>query len=124
VVPLDKARSALRRLLDMTAEAGQGSFLVVLKLFGSRHSPGLLSFPMKGATFALDLPNRGAVTRTLLERMAEVVLEAGGRLYPAKDATMAPDIFRAGYPNWRDLEAKRDPAVMSDFWRRVTHNTA
>jgi FAD/FMN-containing dehydrogenase len=122
VVPLDKARSALRRLLDMTAEAGQGSFLVVLKLFGSRRSPGLLSFPMEGATFALDLPNRGAMTRTLLERMAEVVLEAGGRLYPAKDATMAPDIFRAGYPNWRDLEAKRDPAVMSDFWRRVTRS--
>ena len=124
VVPLKAAPEALQRLLELTSDHRQGSFLVVLKLFGNRPSPGLMSFPMEGATFALDLPNRGASTRDLLDRMAAVVMEAGGRLYPAKDATMSGEVFRAGYPRWRELEARRDPALMSDFWRRVTREAA
>lgn len=124
VVPMRAAAGALRRLLELSSGAGQGSFLVVLKLFGPRRSPGLLSFPMEGATFALDLPNRGEPTRALLARMADIVLEAGGRLYPAKDATMTPEQFRAGFPAWGDIEARRDPGVHSDFWRRVTRTQA
>ncbi len=124
VVPLASAPGALRRLLEMTSAAGQGSFLVVLKLFGDRRSPGLLSFPREGATFALDLPNRGGDTRALLLRMGDAVLEAGGRLYPAKDATMTPAQFRAGFPRWPEVEALRDPGVTSDFWRRVTREAA
>jgi L-gulonolactone oxidase len=119
VVPLDQAPYTLRRLLELTSTSRQGSFLVVLKLFGKRPSPGLLSFPREGATFALDLPNRGSSTRELLGRMAAVVTEAGGAVYPAKDATMSPEVFRAGFPRWKELEAHRDPAMMSDFWRRV-----
>jgi L-gulonolactone oxidase len=120
VVPLAEARTALQRLLELTSSYQQGSFLVVLKLFGKRTSPGLLSFPKEGATFALDLPNCGEETRTLLSKMAETVLDAGGRLYPAKDATMSPGAFQAGFPQWRELEKHRDPAISSDFWRRVT----
>ena len=123
-VPMAAALAALRRLLEATAAARQGSFLVVLKLFGGRASPGLLSFPMEGATFALDLQNRGDPTRALLATMNRIAIEAGGRLYPAKDATMTPAEFRAGYPRWRAVEALRDPAILSDFWRRVTGEAA
>lgn len=123
-IPMAGAFNALRRLLELTAEFGEGSFLVVLKLFGDKPSPGLTSFPLPGATLALDFPNKGDSTRRLLDRMAEVVLAAGGRLYPAKDATMSGEAFRAGYPAWPKLEALRDPAIMSDFWRRVTTETA
>jgi len=123
-IPMAVASDALRKLLELTAEFGEGSFLVVLKLFGDKPSPGLVSFPLPGATLALDFPNKGESTRRLLDRMAAVVLAAGGRLYPAKDATMSGEAFRAGYPNWRKLEAARDPAVMSDFWRRVTTENA
>ena len=124
VVPMQSAPAALQKLLELTSSEGQGSFLVVLKLFGPRSSPGILSFPQNGATFALDLPNRGPATLRLLHRMAEVVLEAGGRLYPAKDATMTADQFRAGFPRWREVESYRDPAISSDFWRRVTGASA
>jgi L-gulonolactone oxidase len=123
-IPTAAAFDALRRLLELTAEFGEGSFLVVLKLFGDKPSPGILSFPLPGATLALDFPNKGESTHRLLDRMAEVVLAAGGRLYPAKDATMSGEAFRASYPDWRKLEAARDPAIMSDFWRRVTTETA
>jgi L-gulonolactone oxidase len=122
-LPMAGAFEALRELLELTAQLGEGSFLVVLKLFGDKPSPGLISFPLPGATLALDFPNKGDSTRRLLDRMAEVVVAAGGRLYPAKDATMSGDAFRTGYPAWRTLEAARDPAVMSDFWRRVTTET-
>lgn len=124
VVPSAAAARTLARLLELTSSEGQGSFLVVLKMFGPRASPGILSFPQEGATFALDLPNRGAVTRRLLDRMGELVLEAGGRLYPAKDATMSGRQFRAGFPRWREVESYRDPAISSDFWRRVTGDAA
>jgi FAD/FMN-containing dehydrogenase len=124
VVPLRQARPTLQKLLELIAAHRQGSSLVVLKLFGDRPSPGLLSFPIEGATFALDLPNRGKATRDLLDRMEDVVLKAEGRLYPAKDATMSAAAFRAGFPRWREVEARRDPALMSDFWRRVTRKAA
>jgi FAD/FMN-containing dehydrogenase len=124
VMPMAGAPDAMRKLLTLTAECGEGSFLMVLKLFGDKPSPGLLSFPMAGATLALDFPNKGESTRRLLDRMAEIVLAAGGRLYPAKDATMSGAAFRAGYPDWRKLEAQRDPAFLSDFWRRVTVGAA
>ncbi len=104
------AFETLRKLLELTAEFAEGSFLVVLKLFGDKPSPGVLSFPLPGATLALDFPNKGESTRRLLDRMADVVLAAGGRLYPAKDATMSGAAFRAGYPAWRTVEAQRDPA--------------
>lgn len=123
-VPMAHAFETLHKLLGLTAEFGEGSFLVVLKLFGEKPSPGALSFPLPGATLALDFPNKGEGTRRLLDRMADVVLAAGGRLYPAKDATMSGEAFRAGYPAWRTVEAQRDPAIMSDFWRRVTSDAA
>lgn len=124
VVPTAAAPQALQKLLELTSGEGQGSFLVVLKLFGPRPSPGILSFPREGATFALDLPNRGPGTLRLLDRMADVVLRAGGRLYPAKDATMSAEQFRAGFPRWREVESCRDPAISSGFWRRVTGDLA
>lgn len=119
VVPMKNAPETVRSLLELTAASGEPSLLTVLKVLGDRPSPGLLSFPMPGVTLALDLANRGEITRGLLDRMADVVAAAGGRLYPAKDATMSRDVFRAGYPAWRRLEHHRDPALMSDFWRRV-----
>jgi len=124
VVPMKNAPETVRRLLELSAEGGEPSFLAVLKVLGDRPSPGLLSFPKSGVTLALDLANRGEGTRRLLDRMADVVVAAGGRLYPAKDATMSAEAFRAGYPQWRQLEEQRDPAIISDFWRRVAAEAA
>jgi FAD/FMN-containing dehydrogenase len=124
VIPMAEAAKALRRLLETTASHGQASFLVVLKLFGARPSPGILSFPIEGATLALDLPNRGERTRHLLGLMGDIVLEANGRIYAAKDAVMSQTIFQAGYPRWREVDEQRDPAILSDFWRRVARDAA
>jgi FAD/FMN-containing dehydrogenase len=119
VVPPAHGAEAVKEILQRIARAGTGSFLAVLKEFGAPASPGLLSFPQPGITLALDFPNRGTRTFDLLDRLDEVVREAGGRLYPAKDARMRGADFRAAYPQWSSLEALRDPRFDSSFWRRV-----
>lgn len=119
VVPHAGGEAALREVLARIARVGEGSFLAVLKVFGTPSSPGLLSFPRPGITLALDFPNRGRRTLALLDALDQVVYAAGGRLYPAKDARMHGADFRRTYPDWAALEALRDPRFDSSFWRRV-----
>ncbi len=118
IPPLD-AREALREILARIAASGQGSMLAVLKRFGERTSGGLLSFPRPGITLALDFPNRGQKTLALLERLDEVTRQAGGAVYPAKDARMSGDSFRQYYPQWEVFSRSIDPRFSSSFWRRV-----
>lgn len=120
VVPEAGARAAIGALLDTIAAHGAGSFLAVLKRCGAQRSPGLLSFPLPGVSLALDFPQRDAANKKLFERMDRIVAEAGGRLYPAKDAHMSGADFRRAYPDWQRVEALRDPALLSRFWQRVT----
>ena len=120
VVPRADAPAKVAEMLAAIAQSGEASFLTVLKVFGDAPPAGLMSFARPGVTLALDLPMRGAATLELLERLDAVVREAGGAIYPAKDARMSPATFRASFPNLREFEAHVDPAFSSSFWRRVT----
>ncbi|WP_295806719.1 FAD-binding oxidoreductase [uncultured Nitratireductor sp.] len=119
VVPFEAAREIVPAMLIAAREAGQASFLTVLKRFGDIASPGILSFPRPGYTLTLDFSNGGAATQALFERLDRMTVEAGGAVNPYKDARMGPALFDASFPRWRDLEALRDPAFLSDFWRRT-----
>jgi FAD/FMN-containing dehydrogenase len=119
VVPPADAERVVAELLQRIRRRGAGSFLAVLKQFGDRPAAGMLSFPRGGATLALDFPNTGARVHALFESLDRIVLDAGGRLYPAKDARMGPAIFKAGYPRWREFLDYVDPRFSSGFWRRV-----
>ncbi|MDV6224913.1 FAD-binding oxidoreductase [Nitratireductor aquimarinus] len=119
VVPFGAARETIPAMLAAAREAGQASFLTVLKRFGDVASPGMLSFPRPGYTLTLDFSNAGAATDALFERLDRMTFEAGGAVNPYKDARMGPALFEASFPHWRDLEALRDPAFLSDFWRRT-----
>jgi FAD/FMN-containing dehydrogenase len=119
VVPLADQQAVSRALLAEISRSGQGSFLVVFKTFGARQSPGLLSFPMEGATLALDFPIRGSSTFALLDRLDAIVVEAGGRIYPAKDARMSAKTFQRGYPRLPEFMPFIDPRFSSLFERRV-----
>ena len=113
VVPTPEA---LRELL----KAAPTSPLTVLKRFGSVPSPGILSFPRPGFTLALDVPNGGEETFAQLARLEAIAMEAGGALYPAKDARMSPATFSRSYPRLEEFRRFIDPAFSSSFWRRVT----
>ncbi len=119
-IPHREAEAAIAALLQAVSKARSGSFLAVLKRFGNLPSPGLLSFPLAGTTLALDFPQAGAATARLFATLDAIVREAGGRLYPAKDAHMQAEDFQAWYPAWRQCEALRDPALHSRFWQRCT----
>ncbi|WP_018879576.1 MULTISPECIES: FAD-binding oxidoreductase [unclassified Thioalkalivibrio] len=120
VLPPHAARDGVQALLDAIAASGQGSFLAVLKTFGDRPAPGMLSFPRPGATLALDFPEKGRDTARLFARLDAIVQEAGGALYPAKDARMPAEVFRQGFPGWEAFAEYVDPEFSSGFWRRVT----
>ncbi|HTS80899.1 MAG TPA: FAD-binding oxidoreductase [Myxococcaceae bacterium] len=109
----------VRALLAVSSTTGQGSFLSVLKRFGSLSSPGMLSFPRPGWTLALDVPNRGEGTLACLEQMDAVVRTYGGAVYPAKDARMSAETFRLGFPRLDEFSAHVDPGFRSRFWARV-----
>jgi FAD/FMN-containing dehydrogenase len=119
VVGPSSGRDAVAELLSRIARAGGGSFLAVLKVFGSIPSPGLLSFPRPGITLALDFPNHGTKTLQLLDGLDQVVRTSGGAVYPAKDARMSAESFRDYFPRWRSFCEYLDPAFSSGFWRRV-----
>jgi len=120
VIPPGEAETAIAELLKAVARRGEGSFLAVLKHFGNQPSLGMLSFPRPGTTLALDFPNRGEKTLRLLQALDAIVQEAGGALYPGKDARMPASLFQSGYPQWEAFSAYIDPHFSSRFWQRVT----
>lgn len=124
VVSEEAAPRTVAALLAAARDAGQGSFLTVLKRFGTLRSPGILSFPRAGYTLTLDFPNRGQRTLALLARLDRITIDAGGAVNPYKDARMSPETFAASFPDWRAVEAVRDPAFMSDFWSRTAGKLA
>jgi decaprenylphospho-beta-D-ribofuranose 2-oxidase len=119
----DSASEAVVNAIKMLSESRVPSFLAVLKRFGDG-TPGPLSFPMPGWTLALDLPIGPSALPHVLDRLDQLVLEAGGRVYLAKDARLDPTTFRAMYPRYNELLAVKhtvdpDTIITSDLARRL-----
>jgi FAD/FMN-containing dehydrogenase len=119
VIPSNCEHSGIQELLHTIHKTHQGSFLAVLKKFGPLPSPGLLSFPRPGTTLAVDFPFRGQRTLNLLNQLDSIVREAGGAVYPAKDARMTGGDFQSFFPRWEEFLQHKDPKFSSSFWRRV-----
>jgi FAD/FMN-containing dehydrogenase len=109
VVPLSEGKVALQRILKAIKDANTGSFLSVLKRFGSANqSP--LSFPMEGLTLALDFKHT-ANNLKLLDYCDEIVCHHGGRLYLTKDARMSPTTLATGYSKLDQFKAWREKST-------------
>jgi decaprenylphospho-beta-D-ribofuranose 2-oxidase len=122
VVPFG-AEDTLRRIVERLASSGAASFLAVLKRFGPAND-GPLSFPMPGWTLTLDIPAGRSGLGELLDQCDRDVVDAGGRIYLAKDSRMDPGLLAAMYPRldeWRDIQARLDPIgrFQSDLNRRL-----
>jgi decaprenylphospho-beta-D-ribofuranose 2-oxidase len=104
VIPTDRARAVLAEILGRVSQRGDASFLAVLKQLGD--GEGLISFPLRGYTLTMDFP----VTRTIfefLDELDELVANAGGRMYLAKDARQSRHTFESGYPGLGELRSIR-----------------
>lgn len=122
VLPYENGVQNLGRILETAQKHRTYPFLSVLKRMGEQ-SGGLLSFPMPGYTLALDFPVRDGLFEVLNE-LDRIVIEAGGRLYLAKDARMSAETFHATYPQlprWQAVKAQVDPKglLQSDLARRL-----
>jgi len=122
-IPWEHAKEGTIAILHEIAKSGLASFLAVLKAFGEIPSLGMMSFPYAGIMFALDFPIKPDLTFPLMQRLGDMTLEFGGRLYPAKDAAMTAHQFQSFYPQWEKFAQYRDPMFTSSFWERVTQNS-
>jgi len=110
VLPEAAGPEAVRGLLELLTREGAASFLCVIKDCGDE-GEGLLSFPLRGTSIALDLPVRDN-TQRIVDTLNEYVVKAGGRIYLAKDAFTRADHFRAMEPRldrWLAIRRRWDP---------------
>lgn len=105
MIPKTAGARAMKSVIETIAASGRGSFLAVLKTFGPGNANDL-SFPGEGWTLALDFRYDHGVLE-LLDRLDQMVLDAGGRIYLTKDARLKAASFRRAYPQWEKFEATR-----------------
>ena len=119
----DAQSECVVRAIERLSSSGVPSFLAVLKRFGPANH-GLLSFPFSGWTLALDLPVGPAALPGVLDDLDEMVIEAGGRVYLAKDSRLSPASVRVMYPRLPEFLAVKDRVdprgqLTSDLARRL-----
>ncbi len=128
-IPRGAAASTFKRILSLTQQHGLPNYLGVTK----RHRPDqfLLSHAVDGYSLAMDFPVPGSGRR--LQRMTDLardldqlVLEAGGRFYFAKDSLLTPQAVERflgadTLARFHALKARCDPQTLlqTELYRRV-----
>lgn len=85
VIPKERGKEGMKKILETIANSGNGSFLAVLKLFGKNNPEAYNSFPIEGYTLALDFKVNSQLKK-LVEKLDDIVEEYGGRIYLTKDS--------------------------------------
>ncbi len=110
VIPKEKGKEGMRKILETIAKSGNGSFLAVLKLFGEKQHEAYNSFPEEGYTLALDFKVNKNL-QSLVNQLDTIVEEYGGKIYLTKDSMSRPSL--TGYlknvenPKFVSLQHKR-----------------
>ena len=120
--PRETQRAGIVAVMEAITAARAGSFAAVMKPMRGP-GEGLLSFPMEGMAYAIDLPRRTGV-EALHKEIERITLDHDGRLYIAKDALMTAETFAAMFPRldeFREVLARIDPdgRFQSDMGRRL-----
>jgi decaprenylphospho-beta-D-ribofuranose 2-oxidase len=112
VLPETAGPEAAKRFLEVLTSRGGASFLCVIKDCGAQGA-GLLSFPMKGISIALDIAVRDD-TQQLVDALNDFVIAEGGRVYLAKDSFTRQEQFARMEPRLAGFLAVRrkwDPSL-------------
>ncbi len=126
-LPKETAAAAWRELLALSHKRGLPSYLGVTK----RHRPDkfLFTHAVDGFSLALDFKvtnsNRAKMSR-MLQDFDQIVLDAGGRFYFAKNSETSPETARRflgeeTIERFKRLKKRTDPdnILESDLYRRV-----
>jgi FAD/FMN-containing dehydrogenase len=126
-VPKEHAHEVFRALLTRSQQRGFVPYLAVLKRH--RPDPFWLTHALDGWSLALDYkvtPGTRAELFAFCRTLAELVLEAGGRFYFAKDSVLPAGALARMFPPARlaafgALKRALDPEgrFETDLWRRV-----
>jgi decaprenylphospho-beta-D-ribofuranose 2-oxidase len=119
----DETSGLIRMVLERLSENRIPSFLSILKRFGENGN-GLISFPSKGWTLTVDIPTGVTGLGELLDELDEKIVDAGGRVYLAKDSRMNPRLLESMYPlinEFRKVKNEIDPenVFQSNLGRRL-----
>ncbi|HET9137408.1 MAG TPA: FAD-binding oxidoreductase [Candidatus Kapabacteria bacterium] len=129
-VPKERAEEVFTKQIQLSQECGIVPYLGVFK----RHRPDtfLISHAVDGYSLALDYKVTAKNHNRLWElcsKMNEIVIEAGGRFYFAKDATLRPQDFKRflGEETLAKLKALKeqyDPQsiLQTDLSKRLMNN--
>jgi decaprenylphospho-beta-D-ribofuranose 2-oxidase len=126
-IPKETAEKAFRKQIELCQKLDLVPYLAVFK----RHRPDkfLMTHAVDGYSLALDFKvtkkNREKLWK-LTEKLNEIVLDAGGRFYMAKDATLTPEAFRQYLGEdtlkaFRELKQRFDPdnILQSELSKRL-----
>lgn len=117
VIPDIFAEKGLYDLFSFLQKQSEKPYLTVLKTLGSE-GVGLLSFPAKGFTLALDFPNH-TKTQSILKTLADITVHYHGRVYLAKDATLSAEQFALMYPKADEFRAILNDVDAKKMWRSL-----
>ncbi len=110
VLPNPDAPGLARAFLELLTSRGGATPLCVIKDCGPQ-GRGMLSFPMRGISIAVDLWVDDQ-TQSLVDALNEFVIAAGGRIYLTKDTFTRAEHFRAMEPRldaWQAVRRAYDP---------------
>jgi FAD/FMN-containing dehydrogenase len=123
----DAAKEKLKEVLALCQREGHPSYLGVLKRH--RPDPFMISHALDGWSLAMDFKvtaSGRAGLWSMLERVTDLVVDAGGRFYFAKDAVVSQPHMQRAYGKERlekfvAVKKKVDPAGMfaNDLWLRA-----
>jgi FAD/FMN-containing dehydrogenase len=114
ILPKENSKAGLREILQQIAYSGMGSFLAVLKLYGKSNS-NYISFPIEGYSLALDFKIEPKLFE-LLNKLDDVVLKYGGRIYLTKDSRVSEKSFKSGYKNIdKFIEWRKNSGAINKF---------
>lgn len=128
-VPAAETSRVLRTLIERCHDAGHVPYLGVLKRH--RPDPFLMTHAVDGYSLAMDFavsknPRRRERLWRLCQDLADVVLDAGGRFYYAKDAVLLASSFARVHGDdavrtFRALKQQCDPQrlLQTDLSRRL-----
>ncbi|WP_297984196.1 FAD-binding oxidoreductase [uncultured Chryseobacterium sp.] len=114
VIPKEKGKEGMKKILEAISKSGNGSFLAVLKLFGKNNPQAYNSFPFEGYTLALDFKVNSGLKK-LVQQLDNIVEEFGGRIYLTKDS-----MSKSSLTNY--LQNVSNPKFVSAQHKRIINN--
>lgn len=111
VIPKEKGKEGMKKILETIAKSGNGSFLAVLKLFGKNNPLAYNSFPFEGYTLALDFKVNSKLAG-LVKKLDEIVEDYHGRIYLTKDS-----MSKSSLTNY--LQNVQNPKFVSAQHKRI-----